>query len=81
MLRFSFHRDADTSAVRVLKGVMRVGLLAKGLLLQGDNNVQLVVLCAEKPTSTLLKKVFQELPIQLKKVLSLNILGFELNYY
>uniref|UniRef100_A0A6M2DPB1 Putative transcription factor nfat subunit nf90 n=1 Tax=Xenopsylla cheopis TaxID=163159 RepID=A0A6M2DPB1_XENCH len=65
---FSFHRDADTSTVRVLKGVMRVGLLAKGLLLQGDNNVQLVVLCAEKPTSTLLKKVFQELPIQLKKV-------------
>lgn len=39
-----------------------------GLLLQGDNTVQLVVLCAEKPTSTLLKRVVTELPIQLKKV-------------
>lgn len=37
-------------------------------MLQGDNAVQLVVLCAEKPTSTLLKRVVTELPIQLKKV-------------
>lgn len=29
---------------------MRVGNLAKGLLLSGDNHVCLVVLCAEKPT-------------------------------
>jgi hypothetical protein len=39
-----------------------------GLLLQGDNQVQLVVLCAEKPTSTVLKRVVNELPIQLKKI-------------
>jgi hypothetical protein len=39
-----------------------------GLLLQGDDTVQLVVLCAEKPTSAVLKRVFQELPIQLKKI-------------
>uniref|UniRef100_A0A1L8DII7 Putative transcription factor nfat subunit nf90 n=1 Tax=Nyssomyia neivai TaxID=330878 RepID=A0A1L8DII7_9DIPT len=64
---FSFQKDAEGS-VRVLKGVMRVGLLAKGLLLQGDTLVQLVVLCAEKPTTLLLKKVASELPIQLKKV-------------
>lgn len=38
------------------------------MLLQGDNVVQLVVLCADKPTATLLKRVAKELPIQLKKV-------------
>lgn len=43
-------------------------LCALGLLLQGDNNVQLVVLCAEKPTSAVLKRVVQELPTQLKKI-------------
>lgn len=64
----SFHKEAEGGNVRLLKGVMRVGLLAKGLLLHGDNTVQLVVLCAEKPTSSLLKRVVTELPIQLKKV-------------
>lgn len=39
-----------------------------GLLLQGDNLVQLVVLCADKPTQTLLKRVAAELPVQLKAV-------------
>ena len=39
-----------------------------GLLLQGDSVVQLVVLCAEKPTSTVLKRVVHELPLQLKKI-------------
>ena len=33
-------------AERVLKGVMRVGVLAKGLLLKGNLNLELVVLCA-----------------------------------
>jgi zinc finger RNA-binding protein len=37
---------------------MRVGLLAKGLLLKGDTDVQLVVLCAEKPTKKLLERVY-----------------------
>lgn len=64
----SFHKEAEGSTVRLLKGVMRVGLLAKGLLLHGDNTVELVVLCAEKPTTALLKRVVTELPIQLKKV-------------
>lgn len=41
---------------------------SSGLLLHGDNTVQLVVLCAEKPTTSLLKRVVTELPIQLKKV-------------
>ncbi|XP_058825975.1 zinc finger RNA-binding protein isoform X2 [Topomyia yanbarensis] len=64
----SFHKEVEGGTVRLLKGVMRVGLLAKGLLLHGDNTVHLVVLCAEKPTTSLLKRVATELPIQLKKV-------------
>ena len=36
--------------------------------MQGDNVVQLVVLCAEKPTIMMLKRVVNELPNQLKKI-------------
>ncbi|XP_050313599.1 zinc finger RNA-binding protein isoform X4 [Anthonomus grandis grandis] len=63
---FSFQKEQDAS--RMLRGVMRVGNLAKGLLLKGDNNVELVVLCADKPTLTLLKKVVELLPASLKVV-------------
>ncbi|XP_021203182.2 zinc finger RNA-binding protein isoform X2 [Bombyx mori] len=55
-------------APRALKGVMRVGLLAKGLLLKGDRDVQLVVLCHDRPTVTLLKRVAADLPHHLAKV-------------
>lgn len=58
----------EETVPRALKGVMRVGVLAKGLLLQGDTNVQLVVLCSDKPTKTLLKKVHTLLPKQLASV-------------
>uniref|UniRef100_A0A8D3E4R5 Zinc finger RNA-binding protein n=1 Tax=Scophthalmus maximus TaxID=52904 RepID=A0A8D3E4R5_SCOMX len=37
----------DSCKDRALKGVMRVGVLAKGLLLRGDTNVNLVLLCSE----------------------------------
>lgn len=47
---------------------MRVGVLAKGLLLHGDLNVHLVVLCSEKPTRTLLERVADNLPKQLDTV-------------
>lgn len=63
--RFSFQKEKEDGG-RVLKGVMRVGVLAKGLLLSGDSQVQLVVLCTEKPTRTLLSKVAAVLPQQLK---------------
>ncbi|CAH0552579.1 unnamed protein product [Brassicogethes aeneus] len=63
---FSFQQDRDAN--RILKGVMRVGHLAKGLLLRGDTNVELVVLCADKPTLQLLKKVVDLLPTYLKQV-------------
>merc|ERR1712071_131267 len=53
---------------RMLKGVMRVGLLAKGLLLKGDRTVQLVVLCSQAPTFELLDNVAKALPAHLTAV-------------
>uniref|UniRef100_A0A3Q2YB60 DZF domain-containing protein n=1 Tax=Hippocampus comes TaxID=109280 RepID=A0A3Q2YB60_HIPCM len=46
---------------RVMHGIMRVGLLAKGLLLKGDLNLELVLLCLNKPTITLLNQVAESL--------------------
>uniref|UniRef100_A0A3B5AT33 Interleukin enhancer-binding factor 3-like n=1 Tax=Stegastes partitus TaxID=144197 RepID=A0A3B5AT33_9TELE len=51
---------------RVLRGVMRVGLVAKGLLLKGDKDLELVLLCSNKPTVTLLKQVAEKLIAQLE---------------
>lgn len=45
---------------------MRVGHLAKGLLLKGDRQVELAVLCSEKPTVTMLDRVMDALPKQLE---------------
>nr|CAG4649186.1 EOG090X037N [Scapholeberis mucronata] len=53
---------------RMLKGVMRVGPLAKGILLKGDRVVQLVVLCSQPPTYQLLDRVAQALPAHLSAV-------------
>ncbi|KAJ8254527.1 hypothetical protein COCON_G00211390 [Conger conger] len=55
-------------ATRSLRGVMRVGLVAKGLLLKGDLQLELVLLCKDKPTVTLLQKVAQNLAEQLAVV-------------
>ncbi|XP_008942000.1 PREDICTED: zinc finger RNA-binding protein-like, partial [Merops nubicus] len=55
----------DGSKDRTLKGVLRVGVLAKGLLLRGDRNVSLVLLCAEKPSKMLLSCIAESLPKQL----------------
>ncbi|VDD86816.1 unnamed protein product [Enterobius vermicularis] len=54
--------SSQASHDRLLKGVMRVGLLAKGLLLKDDKEVELVVLCSQPPTYTLLSKVTKLLP-------------------
>uniref|UniRef100_S4RH26 Interleukin enhancer binding factor 3a n=1 Tax=Petromyzon marinus TaxID=7757 RepID=S4RH26_PETMA len=53
---------------RTLRGVMRVGKVAKGLLLTGDTDLELVLLCREKPTLHLLSRVSESLPAQLKAV-------------
>ncbi|KAJ8251757.1 hypothetical protein GJAV_G00225120 [Gymnothorax javanicus] len=55
-------------ATRSLRGVMRVGLVAKGLLLKGDVDLELVLLCKEKPTLSLLHKVSGNLTTQLAAV-------------
>jgi len=57
--------DAASSQPRMMKGVMRVGLLCKGLLLRGSLNLHLIVLCAEKPTQTLVRSIAELLPAQL----------------
>ncbi|KAJ8001749.1 hypothetical protein DPEC_G00172670 [Dallia pectoralis] len=54
--------------VRILRGVMRVGLVAKGLLLKGDTDLELVLLCTNKPTVTLLEKVADSLSTQILAV-------------
>ncbi|XP_041912452.1 zinc finger RNA-binding protein isoform X1 [Alosa sapidissima] len=59
------HEKTVDPQARMLKGVMRVGILAKGLLLHGDRNVQLILLAAKKPTCSLLKTVAEQLPSQL----------------
>ncbi|XP_013886890.1 zinc finger RNA-binding protein isoform X2 [Austrofundulus limnaeus] len=53
------------NAARLLKGVMRVGILAKGLLLRGDRNVELILLTAKKPTMSLLTNITKQLPKEL----------------
>ena len=58
----------DQDPKRILVGVMRVGLLAKQLLLKGDTEVELVVLCREKPTKSLLEKIATHLPSHLVTV-------------
>uniref|UniRef100_A0AAQ5XMC3 Interleukin enhancer binding factor 3a n=1 Tax=Amphiprion ocellaris TaxID=80972 RepID=A0AAQ5XMC3_AMPOC len=59
---------SDGAQERVLRGVMRVGLVAKGLLLKGDKDLELVLLCSNKPTITLLKQVAEKLTAQLETI-------------
>ncbi|XP_058496534.1 interleukin enhancer-binding factor 3a [Solea solea] len=54
----------------VLRGVMRVGLVAKGLLLKGDQDLELVLLCSNRPTSTLLQEVAERLTAELETISS-----------
>ncbi|XP_035641099.1 spermatid perinuclear RNA-binding protein-like isoform X1 [Oncorhynchus keta] len=49
----------------ILCGVMRVGLVAKGLLVKGDMDLELVLMCRDKPTKLLLYTVGNNLPVQL----------------
>ncbi|KAK2489285.1 hypothetical protein MC885_006995, partial [Smutsia gigantea] len=61
-------QEVAPTPARALKGVMRAGLLAKGLLLRGDRTVQPILLCSRKPTCTLLQRVTQQLALQLPMV-------------
>ncbi|XP_072344510.1 spermatid perinuclear RNA-binding protein isoform X4 [Scyliorhinus torazame] len=60
--------NANEQSGRVLCGVMRIGLVAKGLLIKGDLDLELVLMCKEKPTEKLLNTVHNNLPIQVQKL-------------
>lgn len=61
--------NAKDQSGRTLCGVMRIGLVAKGLLIKDDMDLELVLMCKEKPTKTLLCIVKDNLPIQIQTVL------------
>ncbi|XP_027872562.1 interleukin enhancer-binding factor 3a isoform X1 [Xiphophorus couchianus] len=60
--------DGGRSEERVLRALMRVGLVAKGLLLKGDNELELVLLCSSSPTITLFNEVTEQLAKQLELI-------------
>ncbi|XP_077139632.1 spermatid perinuclear RNA-binding protein isoform X1 [Ranitomeya variabilis] len=60
--------NAVDESGRVLCGVMRIGLVAKGLLIKDDMELGLVLLCKEKPTESLLDTVRENLPLQIQKL-------------
>uniref|UniRef100_A0A8C2DAE9 Spermatid perinuclear RNA-binding protein n=1 Tax=Cyprinus carpio TaxID=7962 RepID=A0A8C2DAE9_CYPCA len=60
--------EGSTNEGRVLCGVMRIGLVAKGLLIKDDMDLELVLMCREKPTETLLCTVCDNLPLQIEKL-------------
>ncbi|KAF0031374.1 hypothetical protein F2P81_015929 [Scophthalmus maximus] len=58
--------NRESSSGGVLCGVMRIGLVAKGLLIKGDMDLELVLMCRDKPTQTLLDNVCHNLPTQIE---------------
>jgi len=60
------HADEDNQKHRLLKGVMRVGVLANGLIISGDNFFKLVVLCGARPTHALLDRIADALQTQIE---------------
>ncbi|XP_055775149.1 spermatid perinuclear RNA-binding protein-like [Salvelinus fontinalis] len=59
-------RTTKPQNASILCGVMRVGLVAKGLLVKGDMDLELVLMCRDKPTKLLLYTVSANLPVQLQ---------------
>uniref|UniRef100_A0A672KQV4 Spermatid perinuclear RNA-binding protein n=1 Tax=Sinocyclocheilus grahami TaxID=75366 RepID=A0A672KQV4_SINGR len=60
--------SSSPSEGQVLCGVMRIGLVAKGLLIKDDMDLELVLMCREKPTETLLCTVCDNIPLQIEKL-------------
>uniref|UniRef100_A0A7N6FLF0 Spermatid perinuclear RNA-binding protein n=1 Tax=Anabas testudineus TaxID=64144 RepID=A0A7N6FLF0_ANATE len=60
--------DEESNTGGVLCGVIRIGLVAKGLLIKGDMDLELVLMCRDKPTQTLLDTVCHNLPTQIEKL-------------
>lgn len=61
-----FFKSRESSSGGALCGVMRIGLVAKGLLIKGDMDLELVLMCRDKPTQTLLDTVCHNLPTQIE---------------
>lgn len=53
-------QETESEGIK-LRGVMRVGLVAKGLLLKQDMDLEMVLLCSNIPTHTLLNTVYNKL--------------------
>ncbi|XP_026176976.1 spermatid perinuclear RNA-binding protein-like isoform X2 [Mastacembelus armatus] len=58
--------ETKPDSTSVLCGVTRVGLVAKGLLIKGDMDLELVLMCREKPTKLLLYTISANLPLQIQ---------------
>uniref|UniRef100_A0A8C9Z6A6 Spermatid perinuclear RNA-binding protein-like n=1 Tax=Sander lucioperca TaxID=283035 RepID=A0A8C9Z6A6_SANLU len=58
--------DIKPDGTPALCGVTRVGLVAKGLLIKGDMDLELVLMCREKPTKLLLYTISANLPLQIQ---------------
>ncbi|XP_037633805.1 spermatid perinuclear RNA-binding protein-like isoform X1 [Sebastes umbrosus] len=58
--------ETKPDSTPALCGVTRVGLVAKGLLIKGDMDLELVLMCREKPTKLLLYTVSANLPLQIQ---------------
>ncbi|KAM8760591.1 spermatid perinuclear RNA-binding protein-like isoform 1-T1 [Acanthopagrus schlegelii] len=58
--------ETKSDSTPVLCGVTRVGLVAKGLLIKGDMDLELVLMCREKPTKLLLYTISANLPLQIQ---------------
>lgn len=53
-------------ATSPLCGVTRVGPVSKGLLIRGDMDLELVLMCRDRPTTLLLHAVTANLPLQIQ---------------
>ncbi|XP_074525997.1 spermatid perinuclear RNA-binding protein-like isoform X1 [Halichoeres trimaculatus] len=60
--------DSETKppSMPLLCGVTRVGLVSKGLLIRGDLDLELVLMCRDKPTKVLLYTISANLPLQIQ---------------
>ncbi|XP_023250763.1 spermatid perinuclear RNA-binding protein-like isoform X1 [Seriola lalandi dorsalis] len=58
--------ETKPDGTSVLCGVTRVSLVAKGLLIKGDMDLELVLMCREKPTKLLLYTISANLPLQIQ---------------
>jgi zinc finger RNA-binding protein len=55
---------------RKLKGVMRVGAFARGLMLRGECSVDLVLMCTGRPDATLFSDISRRMPAKFEELSS-----------